>query len=247
MKFWYFSNNAAIAPDLISAGISHVCIDIERNGKLDRQKIRNTFISTHQLSDIKEMVEAIGAERVICRVNPIYEGSKDEISQAIDYGASTIILPYFRTLFEVETFLSIVDGRVLTKLLIETSQAFFLIPSLAKISSVDSLYIGLNDLSLDCGISNMIDLVSDGWMEIAASLIRNQKPFGFGGISALSDSSCLTSPEIILRVHKGVGTSSLILSRSFFAFCEALSIKSQRSLSCVIESEITSILDYLKQ
>lgn len=247
MNFWYFSNNTADAVDMVSAGIGQVCIDIERNGKLDRQRARNTFISTHKLEDVKDMANTIGSERVICRINPIHDGSYDEIRKCIDYGASTVILPYFRNLSEVEDFLSILDGRAKSTLLIETCHAFMLIPTLAKLSAVDSLYIGLNDLSLDSGIVNMIDLVSDGWMEVASSLIAGQKPFGFGGISSLNDSSCQTTPASILNVHKAIGTSSLILSRSFFRYCQALSVQSDCSLAQVVSSEISLILQYLRK
>lgn len=247
MNFWYFSNNSTEAAELVSSGIGQVCIDIERNGKTDRQKGRNTFISTHQLEDIRDMVSSLGSERVICRVNPIYEGSREEISKSIDYGASSIILPYFRHLSEVERFLSILDGRAKSTLLIETCHSFMLIPELVKITSVDSLYIGLNDLSLDCGISNMIDLVSNGWMEIAASLIAGQMPFGFGGISSLNDSSCLVDPKTILKVHKAIGTNSLILSRSFFNCCKLLSDQSGLPYQQVVGSEISLISEYLEE
>ena len=138
------------------------------------------------------------------------------------------------------------NNRAKSILLVETCQAFFLLPALSSSSSVDSIYIGLNDLSLDCGVENMIDLVSDGWMEIASTLIKGRKPFGFGGVSSLNDQTCMTPAQDILNVHKAIGSNSVILSRSFFKHCQVLSKTTGRDLQTIIRSEISDIKDFLK-
>ena len=154
------------------------------------------------------------------RVNPIHESSKEyasskeEIEAVIQAGADCIMLPYFKSVNEVALFVDIVDGRVKIIPLMETPEAVADIEDIMRIDGVDELYIGLNDLSLGYGKKFMFELVEDGTVERLADRFReNEIPFGFGGIAALGKG--MLPAEYVIKEHYRLGSSSVILSRSF--------------------------------
>ena len=62
MEYWIFSNNANEAKQLIDSGVTHICVDLEHIGKVERQKSRDTLISKHSIYDILKISELIGKE-----------------------------------------------------------------------------------------------------------------------------------------------------------------------------------------
>ena len=105
------------------------------------------------------------------RINPIHEKSRDyisseeEIDGAIKNGADILMLPYFKTVKEVEKFLNFVNGRVKTMLLLETPEAVSVVDDILKLKGIDEMFVGLNDLSLGYGKKFMFELLSDGTVE----------------------------------------------------------------------------------
>jgi len=246
LDYWIFSNNEKDCMDYVSAGVNNICIDIETRGKQIRQSKRNTFISDHKLEDIIPISRKIGKDKVICRVNSLYDDSKLEIEKAIEYGAGTIMVPYFKELYEINNFLSFIKGRVKVIALVETIQSFLKIEEISKIEDIDRIHIGLNDLSLDVGFKDMFEIVRSNWMEIISRKIDNKIKFGFGGISTLRDSKCLYPVEKVLDHHKKSGSSSVILSRSFERFCESKSNGNKEEFWRIYRDEIESVSRYLK-
>jgi len=57
------------------------------------------------------------------RINPIHDQTAYEIESALQQGADILMLPYFKTLAEVQTFLSLIKGRAKAYLLLETKEA----------------------------------------------------------------------------------------------------------------------------
>ena len=87
--------------------------------------------------------------------------SKEEIDLAIENGAKVLMLPYFKTVDEVRTFISLVDGRAKTMPLLETPGAVEVIDEILNLDGLDEIFIGLNDLSL--GYKKfMFELLVDG-------------------------------------------------------------------------------------
>ena len=56
MEFIIFSNDYINSKNYITAGVSKICIDIERKGKAERQAKRDTLISKHKI-DPKKIYE----------------------------------------------------------------------------------------------------------------------------------------------------------------------------------------------
>ncbi|KPG70214.1 aldolase/citrate lyase family protein [Enterococcus sp. RIT-PI-f] len=214
MDFFYITNDSQEASIAQKAGVSHIFIDLEVNGKEERQKNMDTVKSSHEIEDIIAIKEIATTSKILVRVNPIYFDSMCEINKAIDFGANVIMLPYFKTTEEVKKFIDIVGKRAETILLLETKQSVEILDEICKIEGIDRIHIGLNDLSLSLKKSFMFELISDGTVEKISNKLKTYNiPFGFGGISTLNTG--MLPAENILKEHIRLGSNSVILSRSF--------------------------------
>lgn len=153
-------------------------------------------------------------------MNPIHEAMPDygdsawEIPAAIDAGADVVMLPCFKTVDEVKTFINLVDGRAKTMLLVETPEAVEIIDDILALDGIDEIHIGLNDLSLGYGMKFMFELLADGTVERLCRKFREKGiPYGFGGIAALGKG--MLPAENVIREHYRLGSTRAILSRSF--------------------------------
>ncbi len=216
----YITNRPEIAQIAETAGVDRIFIDLEYIGKADRQGGMDTVQSRHTLDDVKRISEAITTAELLVRVNPIhdatdeYTSSEEEIGTAIDNGADIVMLPYFKTVDEVKRFLSAVNGRAKTMLLLETPEAVDIVDDLLCLEGIDSIHIGLNDLSLGYGKKFMFELLTDGTVERLCTKIREKNiPYGFGGIASLGKG--MVPAEMIIKEHYRLGSTCAILSRSF--------------------------------
>src|SRR5699024_2148213 len=125
---------------------------------------------------------------LLVRINPFYDKSEDEINKVIAAGADIIMLPFFKTVLEIEKFISIVNNRAKVMLLLETPEAVECIDHIVELDGIDLIHIGLNDLHLSYKMNFMFELLADGTVEKLGKKITNKKiPFGFGGIAQLGE------------------------------------------------------------
>ena len=220
LKLMYITNRPEIAQIAETAGVDRIFVDLEYIGKAERQGGMDTVQSRHTLDDVKRISEAITTAELLVRVNPIhdatdqYVSSEEEIGKAIEYGADIVMLPYFKTVDEVKRFLSAVNGRTKTMLLLETPEAVEILNDVLIIGGIDSIHIGLNDLSLGYGKKFMFELLTDGTVERLCTKIREKNiPYGFGGIASLGQG--MIPAEMIIKEHYRLGSTCAILSRSF--------------------------------
>ena len=220
LKLMYITNRPEVAQIAETAGVDRIFVDLEYIGKSDRQGGMDTVQSRHTLDDVKRISEAITTAELLVRVNPIhdatdeYVSSEEEIGKAIDNGADIVMLPYFRTASEVKRFLSAVNKRAKTMLLLETPEAVEIVDDLLCLEGIDSIHIGLNDLSLEYGKQFMFELLTDGTVEKLCAKIRDKNiPYGFGGIASLGKGT--VPAEMIIKEHYRLGSTCAILSRSF--------------------------------
>lgn len=220
LKLMYITNRPDIAQIAESVGVDRVFVDMEYIGKELRQGGMDTVQSHHTIDDIINVKTVIKNADILVRVNPIhnrtceYESSINEIENAINAGADIVMLPYFKTVKEVETFISIVNGRAKTCLLVETPEAVNNIDDILNVSGIDEVFIGLNDLSLGYGKKFMFELLCDGAVEELCYKFRKKGlPYGFGGIASLGE-GMLPSEKVIIE-HYRLGSTCVILSRSF--------------------------------
>ena len=215
LKLMYITNNPKVALLAQKNDIDRIWIDLETEGKEERQKGRNTVKSKHSINDIKNIKPLLTTSEMLVRINPWSERSKKEIDDVIEAGADIIMLPMWRTPYEVNSFLHAIDGRCKTQLLLETIDAEKCLDEVLKLKGIDEIHIGLNDLHLEYKLPYMFQLLSNGKIEEICNKIRPTGiPFGFGGIG-LMGSGLIPSPEEIIIEHFRLGSTRIILSRSF--------------------------------
>ena len=220
MKLMYITNNPAVARIAEDAGVDWIFLDMEVIGKAFRQSGLDTVQNHHTIDDIKRIRKTISQSKLLVRINPIhdalenYPSSKNEIEASIDAGADILMLPYFKTVEEVKTFIHLVNGRAKTLLLLETVEAANLIDDILEVPGIDMIHLGLNDMHLELGMKFMFELLADGTVERLGNKIKAKGiPFGFGGIATLDGGALQGS--MVLKEHVRLGSSMVIVSRSF--------------------------------
>ena len=152
---FYITNRPDVALVAEKYGVDRIWIDLETRGKEERQHNLNTVKSKHSISDIAQIKPLLNRAKLMVRVNSWYEGSQAEIDAVIAAGADIIMLPYWKTVEEVNSFISVVRRRCKTSLLLETKEAVECIDEVLKLDGIDEIHIGLNDLHLSYGMSFM--------------------------------------------------------------------------------------------
>lgn len=243
LKFMYITNRPEIAVIAENAGVDRIFVDMEYIGKSARQGGMDTVQSHHTPEDIRTIRAAVTKAQVMVRVNPIHEAtaeygdSRQEIDAAIEAGAQILMLPYFKTVDEVRTFLEFVNGRAKTILLVETPEAVEVIDEIIALPGIDEVFVGLNDLSLGYGRKFMFELLSDGTVEKLCLKFRLAGiPYGFGGIAAPGKG--MLPSEYIIREHYRMGSTCVILSRSF---CNTALVQDLDEVKAVFENGIRAI------
>lgn len=214
LEVFYITNSLDIALIAEKAGVNRVWIDLETLGKEERQKGINSVKSHHSVQDIKTIAPRLTSSKMMVRVNPWNENSKEEIEEVISAGAQIIMLPMWKTADEVSNFLKAVGGRITTSLLLETREAEECLDQVLMLNGIDEIHIGLNDLHLSYGLNFMFELLTNGTVERIINKIKKTSiPYGFGGISHLGDG--LIPAEMIIMEHYRLGSTRAILSRGF--------------------------------
>ena len=220
LKLMYITNKPEIALIAEQNGVDRIFVDMEYIGKAERQGDLDTVKNHHKIEDIAVLRSVLTQSELLVRVNPIHEAcseytsSEEEIEAAIAAGADIIMLPFFKTVSEVDRFLSIVNGRVKTMLLLETPEAVEVLDEILDRPGIDEVHIGINDLSIGYKKSFMFELLTDGTVERLCRKMQQRKVFyGFGGIASLGRGR--VPAELIIKEHYWLGSRMAILSRSF--------------------------------
>lgn len=245
IKLMYITNRPEVAVIAENAGVDRIFVDMEYIGKSLRQGGMDTVQSHHTTADARNIRKAISKAELLVRCNPIHESteeytsSREEIEDIVGSGADVIMLPYFKTAKEVETFVRLVDGRAKTLPLVETREAAEHIGEILQVDGIDEIYIGLNDLSLAHGYRFMFQLLADGTVDRLTEAFRAKDlPFGFGGIAALNGG--LLPGSYVLKEHYRLGSSRVILSRSF---CDVSKAESLEQVQQVFDSGVKELRD----
>ena len=214
MKLMLLTGDPVFAQKADACGVDRIFLDLEYINKADRQKGRNTFITDNTVEDITPLRKVIKNSQLLVRVNPINPLSKEEINAVCEAGADLIMLPMVYDDEDVKTFVELVGGRAKTVPMIETAPAMVRINDILDVKGVDELYIGLNDLHIGLNLNFMFEILSSGLLDYLSSQIKAKGiPFGFGGMAKIGEGTL--PAERILAEHYRLGSSSVILSRTF--------------------------------
>ena len=157
LKLMYITNRLYVALIAEKYGVDRIWIDLETLGKEERQHNMNTVKSHHTIEDIKRIKPLLTKSEMLVRVNPWNKNSVQEINDVIYAGADIIMLPMWKSASEVNQFLSAVDGRCKTTLLLETKEAVECLDEILTNGGMDEIHIGLNDLHLSYGMTFMFE------------------------------------------------------------------------------------------
>lgn len=249
LKLMYITNRPEIAKIAENAGVERIFIDMEYIGKSARQGGMDTVQCHHTIEDICAIKQVLKKSQVMVRCNPIhdatkeYYSSKEEIDAIVENGADIVMLPYFKTAKEVQTFIRLVDGRAKTLPLVETPEAVDCIDEILNLKGIDEIFIGLNDLSLGYGKKFMFQLLADGTVEMLCEKFRAKGiPYGFGGIASLGK-GLLPSDKVIAE-HYRLASTCAILSRSF---CNANIITDTEEIRTIFNAGLKEIRAWEKE
>ena len=155
LTVFYITNRPDVALVAEKYGVDRIWIDLETLGKEQRQHNMNTVKSNHRISDIVAIKPLLTKAEMMVRINSWYEGSRQEIDAVIAAGADIIMLPYWKTVEEVQCFINAVQRRCKTTLLLETKEAVECIDEVLAMGGFEEIHIGLNDLHLSYGLTFM--------------------------------------------------------------------------------------------
>lgn len=239
LTLFYITNEPEIALIAERYGVKRIWIDLETIGKDERQRGLNSVISHHSIEDIQKIKPLLTSSEILVRVNSWREGSRTEIDRVISAGADVVMLPYWKSLEEVDAFLTAIDKRCRTSLLLETKEAVGLLDEVLK-RDFDEIHIGLNDLSISFGKRFMFELLADGTIEaLCKKLCGSGKPYGFGGIAKLGEG--MLKAEKIIMEHYRLGSTRAILSRTF---CDTNVIKDVKEIERIFKVNMKALREY---
>lgn len=211
------TNDPALAAKGDVSGVDRIGVDLEMLGKAERQAGQKTRLSGHTTEDLAVVAASLRRAELFVRVNPVNAGTSAEVEAVLSHGAQVLMLPYFRTAGEVETFVRLVDGRAAVMILVETASALVRIREILAVPGVQEVMVGLNDLRLELGVRNHFEVLVSPLMDAVASEVRKAKlPFSIGGVARVDDVSLPVSPDLILAQYARLGATGAWISRSFF-------------------------------
>lgn len=214
MRLFFITNRPEIAGYVAARGVDRLFVDLEWNGKHERQGHLSTVISGHSFDDLAAIRRAVPATELMARLNPLHDGTAGEIATAVATGVDVLMLPMYRSAAEVRAFCALVGGRARVCLLLETAGAMEDIAATVAVEGVDEIHIGLNDLHLELGNRFMFEPLANGLVDAMATVLRGWgKPFGIGGLARAGEG--LVPAELLLGEHARLGSTAAILSRTF--------------------------------
>lgn len=214
LKLMLITNQPDLAKSAVTAGVNRIFIDLEIRGKKERQGHLDTVISAHSMKDVPKVRAAIPKSELLVRLNPPHKEIGAEIEQALESKPEYLMLPMFHKTKELADFCERVKGRAGVIPLVETPEAAEDLEEIVKIEGLSEIYIGLNDLHLGLKQNFIFQPLANGMVDRMAKTIQKAGlPFGFGGIARIGEGQL--PGELVLGEHLRLGSSSVILSRTF--------------------------------
>lgn len=248
LKLMYITNQPEIALIAEKYGVDRIWIDLEKEGKAERQKGRDSVKSDHTIEDIRTIAPLLSASELLVRINPWNEKSREEIDAVITAGADMIMLPMWKSVNEIALFTEAVNRRCRTTLLLETKEAEECLDEVLNryckgMLSFDEIHVGLNDLHISYGLTFMFELLADGTVErICKKIEAVGIPYGFGGIAKIGEGDI--PAEKIIMEHYRLHSTRAILSRTF---CDSTKIQDKGTIEYVFQENMKKLRMFEKK
>lgn len=244
LTLMYITNSPDVARIADRAGVDRIFIDLEQYGKQKRQGNWDSVKSKHSIEDIPKVKAVLENAQLLVRTDPVFDGLEQEIEEVLSCSPDVIMLPYFKTVAQVEKFLSMVGGRAKTSLLVETKEAEEKLDEILSLGGIDEIHIGLNDLSHSHGKRFLFEELADGTVDELVGRIKSHgiEHFGFGGIASLGKG--LLPAERIIPEHYRLGSTCAILSR---AFCDTSKVTDLGEIEQIFTDGVRSVREFEKK
>ena len=133
------------------------------------------------------------------------------------FRSHVVMMPYFNGAREAACFVDMVGGRASVVLLLETAAAVASLGEIVAVKGVTEIVVGLNDLRISLGLSNLFEVVVSDRMNTISALVRDAGiRFGFGGLARVDDTTLPVAPDLTYAQYPRLGATSAWLSRSFY-------------------------------
>ncbi len=219
LSLMMLTHDPLVAREAEKAGVDRIFYDLEYINKRERQAGRNAVFSEYDIEGISRVKDALTTSKLLVRVNPIYFNSQNEIEAVLSYKPDYIMLPMALDQNDVKRFVSMVNGRAKTIVMIETAPALARIDTILAVDGIDEIFVGLNDLHIGLGLDFMFEIVSGGLLDyVAYKCNKKGIPFGFGGIARIGQGDL--PADNIIGEHYRLGSTTVILSRAFKGSCD---------------------------
>ena len=221
MKTLFITADRAIALHAESSGVDVIFIDMETRGKTARQGHIDTHKAAHTLQDVAALAPLLSRAELMVRINPPWDGTIQEVRDAVDAGAKRLMLPMFSHVAEVTAFKQAAGSTPVT-LLVETAAALGRLPAiLPYLEPLDRVHFGLNDLSLDMKLAFLFEPLGGRMLDGPVALCRDAGvSFGIGGVGRIGQGDL--PADWVLGEHARLGSDWVILSRAFHGRAESL-------------------------
>ena len=227
-------------------------VDLEVDGKRERQKSRNTFISSHDQNDVIEISNCNDTHSdLIVRINPFSTKTESELQQLARLNIDYVMLPMVQSLDHVSQttrMMQTLDVQFGLLPLIEHIDGFNALASILDTHRhIEKVFFGLNDLSLSLNLPFLFQCISENYIDRASQVCKQRSvEFGFGGIGLLGGNHVI-SPKLLLSEHARIGSSSTILSRSLrtkFAFLQNKDCEPSSAEAKSFKNEVEKLKQY---
>ncbi|MFT4262023.1 MAG: aldolase/citrate lyase family protein [Nocardioides sp.] len=213
LELLLFATDPRLVAEATEAGMDGFIVDWERRGKYRRQAGEGTQINNDTLEDLQR-VRAATRARLICRINGFGAWTRHEIEEAIAAGADEILLPMVRDAAEVDQVLAMAVGRCGVGILIETRAGVAAAAELAR-RPLSRVYVGLNDLRIDRGSSELFAPLADGTVDRVRAAVEHSS-FGVAGLT-LPDRGHPVPSSLLAAELIRIDAQFTFLRRSFLA------------------------------
>lgn len=213
-----WTDDPELAARADAAGIDRIGVDLEREGKRERQAGLGTWISPHSVDRLPSLRAAIAHAQLFARVNPLSSQTAGEVDLLIAEGVEVLMLPMFAGAKQAASFVELVGGRAGVVLLLETLSAAREIERIVSVDGVCEIHVGINDLALSLGMRNRFEVLDCELIEhVSRCVLEAGLRFGIGGIGRAGDESLPIASDLVYAQYPRLGATAALISRAFLS------------------------------